>query len=130
MALNDPFTFTVTPNSGYAVDTIMINGTQYVNNGSSEPPYASSWVTVTVDSVTEDLSISVSFSICTDDSGIPDKYKHTVTASAGPGGKVSPESQLVVDGSDATIDIDPDDGMTVDTITVNDEDKYINDGKD
>lgn len=130
MALNDPFTFTVTPDPGYAVDIITINSTQYINNGSSEPPYASSWVTVTVDSVTEDLSISVSFSVCTDDTGIPDKYKHTVTASAGPGGKVSPESQLVVDGSDATIDIDPDDGMAVDIITVNDEDKYINDGKD
>lgn len=130
MALNDPFTFTVTPNSGYAVDTITINGTQYVNNGSSEPPYASSWVTVTVDSVTENLSISVSFATCTDDTGIPDKYKYTVTANAGSGGKVSPESQLVVDGSDATIDINPDDGMAVDAITVNDVDTYINDGKE
>lgn len=127
MALNSPVTFTITPDEGYAVDTITIDGTAYVNNGISEPPYNSGWVTVTIDDVSENMTVSVTFDVCSDDSGIPDKYKHTVTAMAETGGSVSPKSQLVVDGEDATIDIQPDDGMAVDTISVNGE-SYINDG--
>lgn len=76
------------------------------------------------------MVISVSFATTSDNSGVADKYKHTVFANAGPGGRVFPEFQFVVDDSDATIDIDPDDGMAVDTITVNNTDVYINDGKE
>lgn len=127
VALNDSVTFTVIPDNGYAVDTIVLDGVTYINNGTSEPPRDSSWSTIYIASVTKDTSISVSFAICTDDTGIPDKYKHTVSATAGPGGQVSPESQLVVTGEDAIIDIVPDDGMAVDTITANNV-EYINDG--
>lgn len=128
VALNDPVTFNLNPDSGYAVDTIIINGSSYINNGVSEPPEDSSWVTLYIPEVTEGLSISVSFSACSDDSGVPDKYKHTVTATAGPGGSVSPETQKVVDGEDAVVEIDPEDGMAVDTISTG-EDEYVNDGK-
>lgn len=51
-----------------------------------------------------------------------------VTATAGPGGSVSPEKQNVIQGEDAVIDITPDEQMAVDTITANDE-TYVNDGK-
>ncbi len=130
MALDDPFTFKITPNSGYAVDTIDINGTKYINNGSSEPPYNSSWVDVTIDHVKDNLKIIVSFDTCSDDTAVPDKYKHTVSAIAEAGGSVDPEFQYVLTGEDATIEITPDEGMAVDTITVNDSDTYINDGDD
>lgn len=72
-------------------------------------------------------SITVTFSISSDDSGVSDKYKHTVTAVAGEGGSVSPSTQHVVDGQDAAVNILPDAGMAVDTITSGDQ-EYVNDG--
>lgn len=75
-----------------------------------------------------DVHILITFAYCTDDTGVPDKYKLKVTATAGPGGVVSPESQNVISGDDAVINITPDEKMAVDTIIVNDS-TYINDGK-
>lgn len=127
VALGSSVTFTITPDSGYAVDTLTINGSTYINNGTTDAPEGSTWTSVTISDVDSSTTFSVTFAECTDESGVPDKYKHTVTASAGEGGSVSPESQLVVDGSDATIDIIPDEGMAVDTIDVNGT-QYVNDG--
>lgn len=80
-----------------------------------------------IQNVNSNHSISVTFSESTDDSGVADKYKHKVTATAGSGGSVDPESQLILDGKDADIVITPDKGMAVDTISVGDT-QYINDG--
>ena len=99
-----------------------------MNNGTSEPPEDSSFRTIVLNDVQSDVNISITFAYCTDDTGIPDKYKFKVTATAGPGGKVSPEKQNVVSGEDAVIDIIPDENMAVDTITTNDE-EYVNDEK-
>ena len=99
-----------------------------MNNGTSEPPEDSSFRTIVLNDVQSDVNISITFAYCTDDTSIPDKYKLKVTATAGPGGKVSPESQNVVSGDDAVINITPDEDMAVDTITTNDE-TFVNDGK-
>ena len=129
MALGESFTFTVSPNSGYAVDTIVLDGSSYINTGSSNPPEGSTWTSITISNVSSSSSLSISFAVSSDDSGVPDKYKHTVIAIAGEGGSVDPESQLVVDGEDAEISIDPDDGMAVDTIT-DGTNTYVNDGNE
>lgn len=127
MALNEDYSLSILPDSNFAVDTITIDSTAYVNDGRGLPPENSSWTTVNILDVTANHTITVTFAACTDDTGIPDKFKHTVTASAGPGGAVVPESQLVVDGRTAEIEIIPDEGMAVDTITAG-ETVYVNDG--
>ena len=128
IAQGESFTCQINPSNGYAVDTITINSSSYVNNGTSEPPEDSSFRTIVLNDVQSDVHISITFAYCTDDTGVPDKYKLKVTATAGPGGKVSPEKQNVVSGEDAVIDIIPDENMAVDTITTNDE-EYVNDEK-
>ena len=128
MAQGDTFTLTITPDYRFAVDTITIDSDVYVTNGLSEPP-KESWRTIVIENVSKDIAIQVTFSECNDDSGVPDKYKHTVTATAGQGGSASPEEQRVVTGGTAEINIEPDDGMAVDTISVNGEIEYVNDGK-
>lgn len=129
VALGGTFTLNITPDSGYAVSTISIDGSQYVNNGTSEPPENSTWLTVVLLDVNEPHTIVVTFDTTSDGSGIADKYKLTVNASSGTGGQVSPKTQKVVSGSDAAVDITPDTGMAVDTITTNEE-EYVNDGKE
>ena len=128
VGLGQSFTLSITPDSGYAVSTISIDGNLYINNGVSEPPANSTWLTVVLTDVNEPHTIIVTFDTTSDSSGIADKYKLTVNASAGTGGQVSPKTQKVVSGSDAAIDITPDAGMAVDTITANDV-EYVNDGK-
>ena len=129
VALGGTFTLNITPDSGYAVSTISIDGSQYVNTGTSEPPENSTWLTVVLTDVNEPHTIVVTFDTTSDGSGIADKYKLTVNASSGTGGQVSPKTQKVVSGSDAAVDITPDTGMAVDTITTNEE-EYVNDGKE
>lgn len=119
----------ITPNSGYAVSTISIDGNQYINNGTSQPPENSTWLTVVLTDINGPHTIIVTFDTSSDGSGVADKYKLAVNATAGPGGKVSPETQKVVSGQDASVDITPDVGMAVDTITANDI-EYVNDGKE
>lgn len=106
----------------------MIDGHQYINDGKSDPPENSSWLTVVLQNVESNHSIIISFSQSSDDTGVADKYKHTVTAKSGAGGSVNPASQLVVDGDDGVINIIPDEGMAVDTISTPNQD-FINNGK-
>ena len=129
VALGGTFTLNITPDNGYAVSTISIDGSQYINNGTSEPPENSTWLTVVLTDVNEPHTIVVTFDTTSDGSGIADKYKLIVNASSGTGGGVSPKTQKVVSGSDAAVGITPDTGMAVDTITTNEE-EYVNDGKE
>ena len=129
VALGGTFTLNITPDNGYAVSTISIDGSQYINNGTSQPPANSTWLTVVLTDVNEPHTIVVTFDITSDGSGIADKYKLTVNASGGTGGQVTPKTQKVVSGSDAAVDITPDTGMAVDTITTNAE-EYVNDAKE
>lgn len=122
-------TITATPDAGKAVDTITIDESSYINDGVSEPPKDSGWATIVINPVTKAHKISVTFSDCSDNTNIPDKYKHTVNASAGIGGSVSPETQKIVSGHSASIDITPDEGMAVDTIN-DGNNEYVNNGKE
>ena len=121
VALGGTFTLNITPDNGYAVSTISIDGSQYINNGTSEPPENSTWLTVVLINVNEPHTIVVTFDTASDGSSVADKYKLTVNASAG-------QTQKVISGSDASVDITPDAGMAVDTISANNE-EYVNDGK-
>ena len=134
MAPGSSYTFQITANSGWAVDVITVNGVPYVNNGVDNPPPLSTWASVTLENITADSSLNVTFAISTDDDGVADKYKHVVTAVAGSGGSVDPEKQVVYDGSTAEISIIPDENMAVDTIVVQPEtgesQEYVNNGQD
>ena len=64
-------TFTITPVSGYAVDTITIASTAHKNDGTAPAP-GTSWTSYTFKDVTEDHTISVTFGLDEDDNGVPD----------------------------------------------------------
>lgn len=66
--------------------------------------------------------------MCSDDTGVPDKYKYVVSAVAQSGGSVAPESQFVLPDGTAEITATPDPGMAVDSIILPDV-TYVNDGK-
>lgn len=128
MALNEDYSLSILPDSNFAVDTITIDGTAYVNDGRGLPPENSSWTTVNILDVTSNHTIAVSFSATSDTTGVPDKYKLRIRAISSGNGSVSPSEQLVVYGSDAIINISPDEGYAVDTID-DGTNIYVNDGK-
>ncbi len=64
-------TFTITPVSGYAVDTITIDSTAHKNDGTAPAP-GTSWSSYTFKDVTEDHTISVTFGLDEDGNGVPD----------------------------------------------------------
>lgn len=64
-------TFTITPVSGYAVDTITIDSTAHKNDGTAPAP-GTSWTSYTFKDVTEDHTISVTFGLDEDNNGVPD----------------------------------------------------------
>lgn len=128
MALNEDYSLSILPDSNSAVDTITIDGTAYVNDGRGLPPENSSWTTVNILDVTSNHTITVSFSATSDTTGVPDKYKLRIQAISSGNGSVSPSEQLIVYGSDAIININPDEGYAVDTID-DGTNIYVNDGK-
>jgi hypothetical protein len=91
-------TFTATPNSGYAVYQWHVNAV-YVQTGGT---------TYTVQNVQSDMTVTVSF--------LP---TYTMTATAGPGGSVSPTTATVMQGYLQTFTATPDNGKEVDQWTVN-----------
>ncbi len=98
-------TINITANSGYRVNTITDNGA----NKPTAIPYV-------INNVTEAHNVVVTF--------IEGTQVYSVKASVSGGhGTVSPTSQYVDSGSDAIIDITPDDGYKIDTITDNGESK-------
>lgn len=98
-----------------------------MNNGQSNPPSDSTWTKLNFQSAQNGMSIEVSFSESSDDTGVPDKYKFTVAVTLGDGGIAEPMSQLVVYGKSATINITANQDMAVDTISDGDN-EYINNG--
>ena len=128
MALNEDYSLSILPDFNFAVDTITIDGTAYVNDGRGLPPENSSWTTVNILDVTSNHTITVSFSATSDTTGVPDKYKLRIQAINSGNGSVSPSEQLVVYGGDAIININPDEGYAVDTID-DGTNIYVNDGK-
>ncbi|MTW21928.1 InlB B-repeat-containing protein, partial [Allochromatium palmeri] len=83
-------TFTVTPDSGY---TASVGGTCGGNLGGN---------TYTTGAITADCTVSASFAAVT----------HSVTATAGAHGGISPASRTVADGATTTFTVTPDSGYT------------------
>lgn len=84
-------TVNITPDSGYAVDTITVDKKSYKNTvGATSPSgegYTSnSFKSVKFENVTDDHTISITFAPAKDGDEIPDKYNRTLTYDAN-GGK-------------------------------------------
>lgn len=68
----------MTPDKGKAVDTIKIDDAAYVNNGVVQPPKDSRWTSIVVNPVSKAHKVMITLSDCSDDSDVPDKYRHKV----------------------------------------------------
>lgn len=91
-------TFTIAPNTGYVIANVMVDG--------SSVGAVSSY---TLTNVTAGHTISATFAVRT----------HTVTASAGTGGSISPSGTVTVNyGANQTFTITPSTGYTIATVLV------------
>ena len=124
--------FNFSANSGYAIRTLTIDGTQYINDGRPKEPEVS-WSSYTFTNVNADHAISVTGGVTTgstpEDLTVPDEYKLSVTpvmVDAAEEGSVTLPPILVIYGHDATIAIEAVADKAVDTIVVGDT-TYIND---
>lgn len=104
--------------SGYAIDTVTVDSTQYINNGQTEAPNGTDWSGITLSNVQSDHTVSVTGSATTDDTGVADKYKLKVTPVivGDDGGQVAVDPILVVYGHDVVANITPNENMSVDSI--------------
>lgn len=91
-------TFTMTPNSGYKIASVTVDGSAVATNS-----------TYTFADVTANHTISATFSVST----------YTITASAGANGSISPSGAVVVaGGSNQVFTITPNSGYKITTVTV------------
>ena len=91
--------FDFTPDTGYAVDRVTIDGNAYVNNGVNLLPGMDTWEkweSYTFADVREDHTISVTFGEDTNNNNVPDANEGTVTltydANSGEGSAPAPQS--------------------------------------
>ena len=94
------YTYTITPNTGYHVDTIYFDAENFVTGATS----------YTFTDIREDHNIKVVFAI----------NQYEVTASTDGNGTVTPTSETVAHGSDLTFTVVPNDCYHVSSITVGD----------
>lgn len=94
----DTTTFTVTPDSGYNIDTV---------TGCSGSLSGSTYTTGTING---DCTVSATFAAI----GVT---THTVTATAGANGSISPGSRTVNDGDTTTFTVTPDTGYSIDSVS-------------
>ena len=93
-------TFTITPNAGYMIDELRVDGhVEHVNESSQ----------ITVHNVQNDITLEVTFT---------EIVTYTITTVAGPNGSVTPENPVVEHGSDVTFTITPDPGYIIDELRV------------
>ena len=111
--------------SGYAIDTVTVGDTSYINNGQTDAPNGTDWTGFPLSNVQDDMTVSVTGAATTDDTGVADKYKFKVTTVVESGGTAVAVPQLVVYGHDVTINITPDEGQAVDSIQ-HGEETYVN----
>ncbi len=94
-------TFTITPNSGYRISNVVVNG--------SSVGAVSSY---TFSNITRNNTISATFTVST--------TSYTITASAGTGGSISPSGTVsVASGSSRTFTITPNSGYRISNVVVN-----------
>jgi len=91
----DTASFTVTPDSGYAIDTVIGCGGSLSGN------------TYTTGAITADCTVSASFVLAT----------YTVSATAGTGGNIAPASATVTSGQTTSFTVTPDNGYAIDTVS-------------
>lgn len=95
-------TYTISPASGYAVNSVLVDGTS-----------VGAVTTYTFTNVTANHTISVSFKTTP-------VVQYTITASAGAGGAISPSGNVVVNaGANQTFTITPGSGYEVSNVVVN-----------
>lgn len=94
--------FTITPDAGYKVKSVTLDGTAVTAPGN----------VVHVASVSKNSVLTVDFDL------IVVGQTYTVTAQGGPNGSVTPSSVVVDEGADAVFTITPDAGYLVDSVTL------------
>ncbi|MCX8480504.1 MAG: fibronectin type III domain-containing protein, partial [Sediminibacterium sp.] len=93
-------TYTITPSTGYVIDSITINGNKIANENN-----------ITLDSVKSNQTIRVAFKLLT----------YTINAIAGNGGSIAPQAISSVNyGDRPSYTITPNTGYIIDSILVND----------
>lgn len=106
-------TFNFTPNSGYEIDTLLVDGKTVYIAGNS----------YTFENVTSNHTISVTFK------KVGESTNYTISASAGSGGKITPSGKVsVAAGGSQTFTISADKGYEIDHVTVNGKEVTINEG--
>lgn len=106
-------TFKFTPNNGYEIDTLLVDGKIVQIVGDS----------YTFSNVTSNHTISVTFK------KTGESTNYTISASAGSGGKITPSGKVLVEaGKSQTFTISADKGYEIDHVTVNGKEVAINDG--
>ena len=91
--------YTITPNTGFVVDSLFVNGIKVDSNSS-----------YTFDSVKANQTISVKFKVQT----------FTITSSAGNGGSITPQGTSILNyGTRPIYTITPNTGFVIDTVFVN-----------
>ena len=99
---NDSQTFTITPDAGYEIETVKIDGSEITFTGTD----------YTFESVTAAHSIYTSFSL----------LSYTISATTGDNGSISPSGDTtVLHGNSQTYEVTPAIGYEVDTVTVDGE---------
>jgi|GEM_PF-2165369 len=94
VASGQPCTYTITPDSGYAIATLTVDGSAAGLTG-----------TYTFNNVIANHTISATFA-----------KAFTITASAGPNGRVSPLTQPVITGTNTVVAFIPNDGFHADSV--------------
>ena len=95
----DPITFTFTPDSGYSIGTVTVDGTPVSVSGNS----------YTITNVQADHTISATFS----------SVSYTITATAGTGGTISPSGSVSVGyGGSQTFTITANSGYSISDVVV------------
>ncbi|MCX8481842.1 MAG: fibronectin type III domain-containing protein, partial [Sediminibacterium sp.] len=98
--LGDRQVYTISPNNGYIIDSITVNGVKITNSN-----------IVTLDTIKSNLSIIVTFKIKT----------FTITSKAGLNGKINAEGVVTINiGGSRIYSIIPDEGYEVDSLIVDD----------
>ena len=102
--------FTVSPDEGYVISSVTIDGVPQEIVGNEYVVY----------NVQKNISIAVTFTVQT----------FTVTASAGENGMISPSGDVTVDfGDDSTFTVTAEEGYKVSTVKVDGNDAVLTDGK-
>jgi len=110
--------FAITPNEGYVLNDVTLNGTSVMDNVVLDE--TSGVGTYTLSGLTADITNALNATF----KAIPKEFK--ITATAGEHGKIEPTEITVEEGKTTDFTITPDPGYTIDKLTWNGVDATIN----